>query len=337
MTSKEKKTGKQEIVNDSLEEVLKNNDEVSERINKLYGLSNNSFQKETREYDPNELVEVRKKLVFLLGGVVLSCMIILFLLISPLFNNKNENLGSSTNTENNNNEEETIEENDYIGELDLTDKLILELSNKFSFTTEDFKDIDLFPLYNSESLNASDIPNNIKLYLLKRDTKFMELLVNNGIDDYINTCDSSVIVIDKIKFDELVSTLFGPNFTIEYTDINYIYYNDDVSKKITLSYIDNKYVVKCNEYLVNDNITKYVQQELIKAIGTESSIELYQKVVFISQQGVFKDPSMQNLITNDKDATFDEYMDKGNTYKYIFTKSEDGYYLSKIELVKEDN
>lgn len=58
-------------------------------------------------------------------------------------------------------------------------------------------------------------------------------------------------------------------------------------------------------------------------------------MVFINQTGVYKDSNFNELITNDQNAQLDDYISKGATYKYTFVKSEDNYYLAKIEKVNE--
>lgn len=321
-------------------------DGLNERINRLYGLTKETPKKEPKNYDPKEIADVRKKLLFLLGGVVFAGIIIVFLLISPLLNSESDNLGPTTDVnEENNNESNDIgdnqEDNSHIGELNLYDDLVASLSNRVSFTSEDLQSIDIFPLYTNDVLEVANIPDVIKLHLLRKDDKFIELLVNKGIEDYITTCVPDGFVINRNDIDGLVKTVFGPNVILNYDDINYNYYSETgESKKITLSYSDDKYIVKCNEYMLNNNVKKIIQQKLYKAIGTKDSVELYQRVVFITYEGnigVYKDPMFNNLITNEKTALFEEYIDSGASYKYTFTKDEENYYLSKIELVKEDN
>lgn len=342
MSNLEKEKNEKKLMSSTIENNLQK-DNMDKRINKLYGLSDEIPQKELKEYDPKEIAKVRKKLLILLGVVISLGMFAIFIIISPVFSNKGDKL-SPNNNENNDNENNADNEekdpekpNNYIGDLEINDDLIVKLNNKITFTIEDFKNIDLFPLYSKELLNITDVSNDIKLYLLKTDNRFLELLDNAKIGEYINTCDANGVSISKTDFDKLVHKVFGPNMTIDYNDINYNYFGGSNYVKITLSYNSDSYIVKCNNYLTNDSISKYIQQQLIKAIGHEGSIELYQKVVFISEKGVFKDPNMQILITNNRNATFQEYIEKGNLYKYTFVKHEDDYYLSKIEIVKEDN
>ena len=55
------------------------------------------------------------------------------------------------------------------------------------------------------------------------------------------------------------------------------------------------------------------------------------KVVFINRDGVYSDPKTTNLITNDPKALYNAYMSKATTYKFVFSKMNDNYYLSGIE------
>lgn len=341
MTEKEKKSidKEQRIVVDSKADVIQKDNEMNDRINRLYGVSTDEPTRVSKEYSAEELASVRKKLMFLFVGVVIAGILIIVLLLSPLpfgKDNKNDKLNSNGDDVNENvNNENSSEDGLYIGEIELNEPIVLSLEEIVEFTTDDFKNIDLFPLYQKDVLEVKDIPNDIKLYMLIRNGGFYNLLKDNGVGTYVETCDSKGIVIDTNKIDQLSKNLFGQETTLEYKSINYRYYvSYGVSEKITLTYENNQYLAKCSDFKENNNLNKFVQQKTQKVIGTESAIEMYQYVVFINETGVYKDTDFKTLITNDKSAEMSEYIDKGNTYKYTFSKNENKYYLSKIELVK---
>ena len=337
MAEKEKKSvvKAEKTVVDSKEDVIIKDNEINDRINRLYGLISDEPSEVHHEYSPEELTLVRKKLVFLLGGVIVAGIIIIVLLLEP-FSFKKDNKNNKPNIDGeeiNNNINK--EDESYTGELDLSDQLVQKLVGTIDFTNQDFKTIDLFPLYEKDAVEIKDISNDIKLHLLTRSQDFYDMLRDNGIDKYIETCDSNGLVIDKSKIESVVTSLFGPNAVLEYKNINYLYsIGYEINKKITLTYANNQYLVKCNEFTENNTVTKFVQQQTNKAIGLDNSIEVYQYVVFINETGVYKEPNFKTLITNNKNDKIPDYISKGNTYKYTFSKNGNSYYLSKIELVK---
>ncbi len=318
---------------DTKDTVEQEDNELNERINRLYGLSTKP-PKEEKHYDPKELEETRKKLILLLLGVILGGIIILLVLLNPLDWGKKKEEPKTEEKE-----EENVEEEIPLGTINLSNEVVQRLNNLVKFNEDDFLVIDLFPLYTKEVLTSAAIPNNIKLYMMKKNPSFNDMLVECGIEEYIKTCDPNGLTIDKTQFDKLVGETFGPNVSVTYDPINYLYYSvSSNSKKLTLTYNDTNYIVKCNEYQESTVLNKYVQQELVHAVKTKDGIEIYQNVVFISPSGVYKDPSFTTLITNDKAASSTEYLAKGSVYKYTFVETEKAnYYLSKIELVKEGN
>lgn len=324
----EKKNKKKEdIYIDTKEVVEQKNDELTERINRLYGVSTQEEIK--KEYDPKELEEVRKKLILLLLAVIVGGIIILILIFNPFkSNNKSQKVQDDQKVQ----EEEKLP----LGEMSLSDSIVVELNKRFNFSITDYMSINLFPLYSNQKITSNEIPNDIKLHLLKTSEGFRQLLINEKIDNYITTCNSNGMVIGKDKMDEVVKKVLGPNTVIEYQPINYEYYSDITqAKKITLNYINNQYIVSCNEYPVNIQFDKLTQHQLIRAERIEGAIELYQRVVFITPLGVFQDPNLTTLITSDRTSTFESYIGKGSIYKYTFQEEGKDFYLSSIEQVQE--
>lgn len=321
---------KKHIVEVETKEIIENNDnELNDRINRLYGVSSPS--KEEKQYDPKELQEIRKKLMLLLAVLIIFVIIAFIVLIKPFdFNNKDSNNDSV--------QEEEKENNNENNQIDINSDTIVELNNLIEFSVNDFKEIDLFSLYSDNVLESNNIPNNIKLYMLKRTNVFEDLLDNNGIVEYLDTCSQEGLIIKKEDFDKVVTSVFGPNTTVQYDKINYMYYRDSsIAKKVTLSYENDNYILRCNEFTNNTVLTKYIQYNLKDVVSSNDSIELYQNVVFINQSGVYKDSNFNELITNDQNAQLNDYISKGVIYKYTFVKNEDNYYLSKIEKINETN
>lgn len=339
MNENKKQPEKQKFIIDDKESVSLKDNEMNERINRLFGEEHITSRKELKEYDPAQLLQTRKKLLLLFVGVIVAGVIIIVLFLNPLEfnfgkNNKEQNPGE-------NNEQNKNEVPEYPLTLNIYDEKVTSLNAQIEFSVEEQQQVDLFPLYINENVVINDIPNEIKIAYLKKNDRFYEMLIKNKVNEYATVCNPEGVTISKDEFDQVYSSIFGKDALINYSNINYeIPTEDDQAKKITLTFNTDKYIVKCNDYAVSDNITKFVQQELIKAVETENTIELYQKIVFVTYSGnigVYKEPTFTTLITNDKTASIEDYINLGNTYKYIFEKDGEKSYLSKIELTKEDN
>lgn len=339
MKETKKQPKEQEFFVDDKETVITKDNEINDRINKLFGETSDVSKKELSDYDPVELQQTRRKLLFLFVGVVVAGVIIIALLLNPLELNFGKNNNEQEQEENNNSN--INKEPEYPLELNLFDEKVTTLNQQIMVSVTDQKEIDLFPIYVNDRIDINDIPNNIKLFYLKKNYSFYDMLKDNKVNDYVATCNKEGIIIDKTEFDKVYNYVYGNDTLIGYSNVNYEFpVQEYQTKKITLTFDTDKYIVKCNDYSVNNNITKFVQQDLVKAVETESTIELYQKVVFVTYSGnvgVYKDPAFKTLITNDKSAVLEDYITQGNTYKYTFNKEEGNYYLSKIELTKEDN
>jgi len=318
---------------DTRETVEQVDNELNDRINRLYGFSSNTV-KETKQYDPQELTEIRKKLILLLIGIIIFGVITVVILINPFKFKSNQK--PSDNVVNKDDSASDNKDEIPLGEIDIEHSLVSKLNSKISFTTNDFMYIDLFELYRADNLEINNLSNSTKLYLLKRDDAFYELISSDETDEYIKTCDTNGLEISKEDFDSVIKKVFGSNATIDYEPINYYYYSDDYnSKKLTLTYENEKFVLRCNDYTEETTVTKFVQQNIEKAVKIETGIELYQKVVFINQTGVYKDPDFVELITNDQNAELTDYISNGALYKYTFNQDGDNYYLAKIEKAME--
>lgn len=339
MSENQKQPEEQKFIIDDKESLSTKDNEMNERINKLFGEENNRSQKELKEYDPAELLQARKKLLLLFVGVIVAGVIIIVLLFNPLELNFGKNNNEQNQEENNDPNESEVPE--YPLTLNIYDEKVISLNQQIEFSVEEQQQVDLFPLYINENIVTNDIPNEIKIAYLKKNTNFYDMLIKNKVNEYAMVCNPEGVAISKDEFDQVYRSVFGNDALVNYSNINYeILTEDDKTKKITLAFDTDKYVVTCSDYSVSDSITKLVQQDLIKAIETENTIELYQKIVFITYSGnigVYKEPSFTTLITNDKTASLEDYINLGNTYKYTFEKDKEKFYLSKIELVKEDN
>lgn len=311
--------------------------DINNRINQLYGISEEP-EAPKRVYDAEELKATRKKMLILLIFVICSGVILFIIMLNPFSSSKKE---KPNKTEEKQNEEEKNKEkeNDVLedGNLELNHELVTNLKSRVALRLMDFYYIDPFNLYSGDQILASNIPDDIKLYLITREEEFKKLLTAKGASNYDNTCDGiTTVLITKPEFDELLIKYYGPDINFKYSNFHYTYVLDNGTSIIfEFTYVDNiGYSATCkNSYTPEKKtIEKYLQQKLVKAEVKNGDIYLYDNVVFIREDGVYKDNNFSELITNNIETTFDDYINAGSLYRYIFKKGETGnYYLYSIE------
>ncbi len=322
------------------EEVEEENNDLNKRINRLYGITTEEEEKPEVVYNPEEVQSIRKKLMILLIIICVFGIFFIYILINPLHLGSKKVVNNDTSQEENNTEEDNSQEEIPIGEVDISNDLVVKLNSILSFSLIDFYNIDTFGLYNNDVSSINDLPNDLKIYFVGKDDSFKELMDEIDLDNYIASgCNSAKIKLNKDKWEKVVTTSLGPNVVLADGSYKLLYFTKNYEyKNLTIDKASDSYTLSCSDINSNSqDLTKYLQQKLEKAEKTETGIDIYQRVVFIRKDGVYKDPNFKELITNDINTTYNDYINSGTLYKYTFTALEEGnYYLTNIAKVKED-
>ena len=286
------------------------------------------FEEEPVPLTEEEKLEIRKKIGILLIFVVIAFFIMLIILIFDPF-------APRKSTEKEEKEEEKEEEVKVTlyeyedGDINTGDKYITSIYNEIKFRVIDNYEYDTFFLYRNNETKINTLSDIQKIVLLSKTNDFNTLL--EKISTSGNVCEEK-IDIDVSKMDEILlrkyGTIFTPTNQFKY---NY-YYSDSYIASILFTLDGNVYHGKC--YDRQTKLTKMIEQELVSATKKDNYLYLDVKAAFITEKGVFKDPNFKTLITNDRNASFDTYMQKANTYRYTYVISKDGYYLDNIALKK---
>ncbi len=322
---------------ENIDEKEEQNDasQLNNRINKLYGIEEEEEPREIVEYDPKDLENIRKKLLILLMIIVVFVILFIIILLNP-FKSKTKEPNYSDN-EDVEDVEPPVSSELPLGEIETSNNIVMSLNSKISFSLIDFYNMDPFELFKNNSITSNDIPDFLKIHFLSKTDDFYNIFDEIKLEEYIKTCDTEGITLDNNQVNTVIEKTLGPNVNIANGTYLLLYYSDTLaSKRLSFTKNDNNYVITCNTSPASNEITKYFQQKLEKAIKTEEGIELYQRIVFIKESGVYKDPNFTNLITNDINVTYDSYITGGAVYKFKFIENEKDYYLSSIELVQED-
>ena len=307
------------------EDVLEQEKDLNDRINKLYGSSAKEIKKS--EMSNEEKQKIRKQMWFLLLLSSTTMILALIILLNPFGRKSNDQ-----QINNNHNEHDELT----IGEIDVKHKIVQHLRNRIEFSVLDLYYVDVFQYFNNDIVDFNAIDDQLKVHLIKKNDLFVDLLVEKGLLEYVETCDETGIDILKDEFDKIVEQTLGENIKISNdfsTTLNYM--ELEKNPNLLFSKVGDSYSINCNGKTLDADLTKYPHQALNNAIVIEGGIELYYNVVFIDGEKVYKDYNYEELIAESKDVDYDSYIQKGSYYKYTFMKNkENNYYLSKIEIIK---
>ena len=276
-------------------------------------------QEEVKVLSDEEKIEIRKKLFILLVLIILALLFMLIILIfDPFKSNKKE---ESNDKENSPAQKEEVKTDQEKSISELNDGLIindnLELNN------------DTLVLFKNDPTKISSLTDLNKLFLIGKTNEFNSLVKEKNTKNDI--CNSD-ITIPTSEVQKILTERFNTNVK-EYVTFNYSYYdNGNFVSNIKFTLKDNNYIGTC--YKSKEKISSVTEQEFVSATKEANNLYIDVHAVFINSKGVYKDPNLKTLITNDVKATSNEYMPKGNIYRYIYTYNNGKYVLQGVQLLK---
>jgi len=183
--------------------------------------------------------------------------------------------------------------------------------------------------YKSDRYTNSNIDNNIKIYMAIR-----KVLSNKKDINY-----SEKIEIKEKDVTNALKVLFGSNVTYKHESLkgntcSYTNFKYDKAKKM--------YVQEPDDCLESNTDT--LLAEIIDKKTTDKQVEIYEKVGYVEisynleqkklSYNIYSDVAKKNKVTTVDEYSISTVKDSLNTYKYTFTKENNNYYLSSVELVK---
>lgn len=292
-------------------------------------------KEEVKVLSEEEKVEVRKKLFILLVLIVLALLFMLVVLIFDPFksNTKKE---ESSNKENTPTQKEEVKTDQEKKISELNDGLIVNdnielnsLIKEIIYQEQEYYDNDTLALFKTNQTKISSLTDLDKLFLVSKTNDFNNLVKEKNIKNDI--CNSN-IAIPTSEIQKILTEHFNTNIK-EYVNFNYSYYdNNNFISNLKFTLKDNNYIGTC--YKPEEKITSVVEQQFVSATKENDNLYIDVRVVFINAKGVYVDPTLKTLITNDVKMTSDEYMPKGNIYRYLYTYNNDKYVLQGVQLLK---
>ena len=291
-------------------------------------------QEEVKVLSDEEKIEIRKKLFILLVLIILALLFMLIILIfDPFKSNKKEESNDKENSPAQKEEVKTDQEKS-ISELNdgliINDNLELNsITKEIIYQKEEYYDNDTLALFKTNQTKISSLTDLNKLFLIGKTNEFNSLVKEKNTKNDI--CNSD-ITIPTSEVQKILTERFNTNVK-EYVTFNYSYYdNGNFVSNIKFTLKDNNYIGTC--YKSKEKISSVTEQEFVSATKEANNLYIDVHAVFINSKGVYKDPNLKTLITNDVKATSNEYMPKGNIYRYIYTYNNGKYVLQGVQLLK---
>ena len=303
---------------------------------------NNDFIPVTEEIEAEEIIplteeekrEVRKKLFILLVAIVIALVVMIIMLIFDPFGGKEKDKDKDKPIVQEEKEDDKEDKKKSLkdmkdGTVSLAHEELVKLIEIVEFNRNENLFNDTVSFFSTTPVLTSKLSNKNKLFLTTKSEKFKKMFETKITNN--NVC-SSELNIPTTEMSKLVKEVLNTDVS-EYISFYYSYYDDT-------SYINDIIFKKENDLYIGECIKTtpqpkaVVQQSILGANKENKKINIDVKVVFINQTGVYKDPNFKTLITNDKNASLDNYISEGNTYRYTFDVSSDNYHLESISLLK---
>lgn len=312
-------------------------------VDDISNLNNdNSFapineEEERQPLTEEEKEEVRKKLFVLLIVIVAVLIFLIVVLIFDPFKSKKENNKKENQTEEKQEQEKPAEPEEpkkdnlaslQDGEIVLTNKEIQILINEIQYRHEEYFENDTLFLFKTDKTNITTLSDTNKLFLMSKTSEFNSL-VKKSINEN-NLCGNK-ITIDAKSIQGILKDRFNTSLTKNENFI-YSYYKDEIFiKTYKFVYANGNYEGSC--YTPSTNINQLAEQQVIKATKDGTKLYIDAKVVFIKENGIYKDPTFKTIITKNGAQT-DNYINSGNTYRYTYDISGVNYILTDVSLSK---
>ena len=292
-------------------------------------------KEEVKVLTDEEKIEVRKKLFVLLVLIILALLFMLVVLIFDPFKSSNKS-EESNKKENEPAQKEEVKTDQEKKIRELSDGLIgndnLELNSlikEIIYQKEEYYDNDTLALFKTDQTKISSLTDLNKLFLVSKTSDFNNLVKEKNIKNDI--CNSNIIISTN-EIQNILTEHFNTNVK-EYVPFNYTYYdNNNFISNLKFTLKDNNYIGTC--YKSQEKISSVVEQQFVSATKENDNLYIDVRIVFINAKGVYKDPTLKTLITNDVTMTSDDYMSKGNIYRYLYTYNNDKYVLKGVQLLK---
>lgn len=282
---------------------------------------NEELYKEEEKIPLNEeeKKELRKKILLLIGGIIIFLIIFVFVYLFLPKARMKKKVDNKEKVK-----EEVIVEKSLKelkdGNIKLNHSELLPMIKNLNLLFHDNENLNLIPVFEDANFTLSEASDDYKLFFASKTTEFEKYLREKGI----NTCNTKDFLSNEEIKDLVKKTL---NLEInEFKDQKLVLYFNNYYLPSILSNDGEKYSISCS--LPNDNLkTNFITTNVVKASKVEDEIILDVKALFFNFKGIFSDTKHQNKLHDDPNAFKEELFEEANIYKFRFKLIEGKYYL----------
>lgn len=278
-------------------------------------------EKEPREMTEEEKQKVKKQMMGLIWLILIIIIgIIIFFIVSGLIKKDEKTTNNEPVVE------EKIPDSLEEGEIDTTNETIQEINKMFSFNINNpLYEENILNLFNSEKVQVEDLNFRTKMLLITSNSIFNNyMLEKTNLKNY----KTKEVSLTKVKLEELSKEIFGKDINLEHNNFKYYYETKEGVTYFDVTLEDDKYIFRettgtPSQFRVHMNLY-YVNKVSVE-------LTLRYQVLFINNNGIYKDKEMTELISTDR-YNVENYLNKAEMYDFEYEEKEAfKYYIDNFE------
>lgn len=286
------------------------------RLKRKYNNQKIEVEENVEKQEPIEMTEeekqrVKKELMGLIWLILIIIIgIIVFFVISGLIK-KDE---KPTNNEPVVEEKllEPLEE----GEIDVSNEIIQEIDKMFSFNINNpLYEENILNLFNTEKVKIEDLNFQTKMFLITSNSIFNNyMLEKTNLKDY----KTKEVSLTKEKLEDLSKEIFGRDINLDHNNFKYYYETKEKVTYFNVTLENDKYIFT---ETTGSPSSFRVHMNLYYAYKVSVELTLRYQVLFINNNGIYKDKEMTNLISTDR-YNVNNYLNKADMYDFEYEESD---------------
>lgn len=184
-------------------------------------------------------------------------------------------------------------------------------------------------IYINENTDIKLLSDECKLFLVSKTKEFEKIASENVLVNLYtqNSAQLEIKEIDTIlkarlntsldKHKEFIYLLVFENNELSVVKFskNGNFYNATIEREVKVS-------------------SSRIEQKFISASKQKNKIYVDMKVVFIKENGIYKDSNYKSLITKEPQKTEDDWFKEANTYRHTYEIINNNYVLTNVSLIK---
>lgn len=288
--------------NNLKEEVNRQEQEINDRIGRLYGEQKGTIVTRGRKLTEEERKTAIKNIVITMWIVGIFMLVMIVWAFLPI--NKSTSNEPMIN-------EPVVNNALPDGDLLITNETVIKINNSFNFeSVNPLYENNILKLFNDTPKTIETLDFQTQMLLITSNEKFKTLMNNKKIEEY--TTNNIILTVNELQ--EVATSIFGYDIGMKYEDFQYyIKVNEEVI------YFDAK--LENNQYKFikaeGKGSSFYVYSVLSSAHKIDTNVYIQNKVFFIKNNKIYSDKEMTQLVS-DNITEINNVLDKANKVQYLY-------------------